>query len=61
MLHNYEEQVQELEKQKKQADEKYGLKDLINNPWKLSNLLIEYRCMAGGVSQASVRRQYFNR
>jgi hypothetical protein len=31
--------VQNLELVKKQADEKYGLKDLLNNPWKLSTFL----------------------
>ena len=29
-----------LETQRSQAESKYGLKDMVNNPWKLSNYVV---------------------
>jgi hypothetical protein len=34
---NFDAEVDRHEKVKKDFDAKYGLKDLLNNPWKLSN------------------------
>ena len=37
---NYDANVQDLNKRRSQADSKYGLKDLVNNPWKLSIFIV---------------------
>jgi len=37
LVSNFEGEASRLEDEKKNYETKYGLKDLLNNPWKLSN------------------------
>eukprot|EP00178_Gracilaria_changii_P021905 TRINITY_DN6489_c0_g1_i1.p1 TRINITY_DN6489_c0_g1~~TRINITY_DN6489_c0_g1_i1.p1 ORF type:complete len:119 (+),score=13.90 TRINITY_DN6489_c0_g1_i1:187-543(+) len=41
-LHNFGDQVQRIEKERRQVDEKQRQKDLLNNPWKLNSWLEVY-------------------
>ena len=40
-LWKYDADVENLIRTKKNADTKYGLKDMINNPWKLSKNVVK--------------------